>query len=80
MKFSYGNLTYDEFRNYIMCKNPYESFTLPSYDQFPSYMKGVISDGLENEAAKVSSDIINQYTIFEKKFQEEYIDLNVLSD
>jgi len=80
MRFSYENLTYDEFRNYIMIKNPYESFTLPSYNQFPSYMKGVMSDGLENEAAKVSSDILNQYSIFERKFQEEYIDLNVLSD
>jgi len=80
MRFSFGNLTYDEFRNYIMKKNPYESFTLPSFDQFPSYMKGIISDGLENEAAKVSSDILKQYTSFETKFQEEYIDLNVLSD
>jgi hypothetical protein len=80
MRFSYENLTYDEFRNYIMSKLPYDSFTLPSYNQFPSYMKGVISDGLENEAAKVSSDILKQYSIFESKFQEEYIDLNVLSD
>jgi hypothetical protein len=78
MKFSFGNLTYDEFRNYIMRKNPHDTFTLPSYDQFPSYMKGIISNGLENEAAKVSGDIIKQYNIFEDKFKEDY-DLNDLS-
>jgi hypothetical protein len=78
MKYSFGNLTYDEFRNYIMGKNPYESFIMPPVDLFPSYMKEILSDGLKMEAAKVSSEILRQYDIFKSKFEDSY-NLNDLS-
>lgn len=79
MRWSTGLMTYDELRSYMCHKVRKDDFIFPPSSIVPHWMRQLLSEGLVDEAQKVSTGVMNEYEKFENKFKTSHDDLNVLS-
>jgi hypothetical protein len=80
LRFSFGLITYDELRSYLVKKtlnNP--DFAMPSETLIHKYMKVIISEALTVNAKNSVNNVLAQFDSLQNKFKE-HIDVNELSN
>jgi hypothetical protein len=80
LRFSFGLITYDELRAYLVQKtlnNP--DFSMPDNSLIHKYMKVIISEALTVNAKNSVNNVLAQFDKLNDKFKE-HMDLNELSD